>query len=96
MIRFLLNVEFSDQQQVNRIQRTNFSPYFNKVVVRPLPILLPKPVSIGYKIFKSKDPPVPSQSTSTTTDLSNIMLTPSSSSSLMDNNDDPSGSTMTS
>ncbi|CAF3321130.1 unnamed protein product [Rotaria socialis] len=70
-----------DQQNVKRIQKTNFSPYLTKVSVRPLPLLLPKPVGAGYKIFKSKDPP---NSSLTTADLSNIILTPSSSSSLLD------------
>ncbi|CAF3188709.1 unnamed protein product [Rotaria sp. Silwood2] len=80
-----------DQQQVKRIQKTNFSPYLTKVSLRPLPLLLPKPAGIGYKIFKSKDPPT---ATMTTADLSNIILTPSSSSSLLDANDEQSTSTM--
>ncbi|CAF1411650.1 unnamed protein product [Rotaria sp. Silwood1] len=80
-----------DQQQVKRIQKTNFSPYLTKVSLRPLPLLLPKPAGIGYKIFKSKDPPT---ATLTTADLSNIILTPSSSSSLLDANDEQSTSTM--
>ncbi|CAF4380792.1 unnamed protein product, partial [Rotaria magnacalcarata] len=59
--------------------------------VRPLPLLLPKPVGAGYKIFKSKDSP---NSSLTTADLSNIILTPSSSFSLLDANDEQSTSTM--
>ena len=79
-----------DQQQTKRVQKTNFSPYLTKIALRPLPVLLPKPIGVSYKIFKSKDPP---NSTTTTTDLSNIMLTPSSSSSLLDSNDDQGSST---
>ena len=82
----------SDQQQTKRTQKTNFSPYGTKVAPRPLPVILPKPASIGYKIFKSKDPP---GSTSTTADLSNIILTPSSSSSLLDTNDEQSATSTT-
>lgn len=81
---------FRDQQQIKRIQKTNFSPYLTKVALRPLPVLLPKPTTgIGYKIFKSKDPPT----TTTSNDLSNIILTPSSSSSILDTNDEQSSST---
>jgi hypothetical protein len=87
----LLFLAYRDQQQIKRIQKTNFSPYLTKVTLRPLPVILPKPTGVGYKIFKSKDPP---NSTSTTTDLSNIILTPSSSSSLLDANDEQSTSTM--
>jgi hypothetical protein len=76
---------YRDQQQIKRIQKTNFSPYLTKVALRPLPVLLPKPAGAGYKIFKSKDPP-----NSTSTDLSNIILTPSSSSSLLDAADEQS------
>jgi hypothetical protein len=81
----LLFLVHRDQQQIKRIQKTNFSPYLTKVALRPLPVLLPKPVGVGYKIFKSKDPP-----NSTSTDLSNIILTPSSSSSLLDATDEQS------
>ncbi|UJR31201.1 hypothetical protein I4U23_018705 [Adineta vaga] len=80
-----------DQQ---RIQKTNFSPYFTKVALRPLPVILPKPTGVGYKIFKSKDPPTSTSVSTTATDLSNIILTPSSSSSLLDGNDDQSTAPM--
>ena len=85
-----------DQQ---RTQKTNFSPYFTNVALRPLPVILPKPVGVGYKIFKSKDPPTSTSitninTTTASTDLSNIILTPSSSSSLLDGNDDQSTAPM--
>lgn len=88
---FMKRLFSRDQQNVKRIQKTNFSPYLTKVSLRPLPLLLPKPTGAGYKIFKSKDPP---NSTVTNSDLSNIILTPSSSSSLLDGNDEQSASTM--
>ncbi|CAF0891692.1 unnamed protein product [Adineta ricciae] len=85
-----------DQQ---RTQKTNFSPYFTNVALRPLPVILPKPAGVGYKIFKSKDPPTSTSitninTTTASTDLSNIILTPSSSSSLLDGNDDQSTAPM--
>ncbi|CAF3842441.1 unnamed protein product [Adineta steineri] len=88
-----------DQQNMKRTQKTNFSPYLTKIALRPLPVLLPKPAGVGYKIFKSKDPPISTSMTTTTTtttssDLSNIILTPSSSSSLLDGNDEQSTAPM--
>ncbi len=70
----------SDQQNVKRIPKKIFSPYMTKI---SLPSFLTKPSSDVCNIFKSKD-----SSTSSNTDLSTIILTPSSSSSLLDATDD--------
>jgi hypothetical protein len=76
-IFYCYSIFISNQQHVKRIPKKMFSPYLTKFP------LSSKPFSDVYNIFKLKD-----SSGSSSTDLSNIILTPASSSSSLDANDD--------
>jgi len=74
---FSFSIFNSNQKPVKRMQRKIISPYITKL---PFSSFLPKPSNDVHNIFKSKDCTI-----SSSTDLSNIILTPTS---LLDTTDD--------